>query len=78
MINLDDRSHSYLTDPNKRLLIDGCKERVTAYGWHCDGNDITGYYVSTDNYKLFYNMNEQFIRMVPIRECSDLPTKVEA
>ena len=63
MINLDDRYHSYLNNPHKGLTIDGVKERVTCYGWHCDGSNIVGHYVTTANYKLFYNMDEQFIRM---------------
>lgn len=68
MINLDERYHSYLTNPEKKLRIDGVGERVSGYGWHCEGNDIVGYYVNTDNYKLYYNMNEQFVRMKPLRE----------
>ena len=55
MINLDERYQSYLTG-GKTMLIDGVKERVTGYGWHCDGNDIRGHYVTTENFKLFYNM----------------------
>tara|TARA_Y100001951_G_C11181973_1_gene206481 strand:+ start:331 stop:555 length:225 start_codon:yes stop_codon:yes gene_type:complete len=68
MINLDERYHSYLTNPNKKLTIDGVGERVYGYGWHCEDGNIAGYYVSTENYKLFYNLDEQFIRMHPIRE----------
>ena len=67
MINLDERYHDYL-DGSKKLRIDGVDERLNAYGWHCDGNDIKGYYLTTENYKLFYNMNEQFIRMEALRE----------
>ncbi len=67
MINLDERYHNYL-DGSKKLRIDGVDERLNAYGWHCDGNDIKGYYLTTENYKLFYNMNEQFIRMEALRE----------
>lgn len=67
MINLDDRYHSYLNG-GKTLKIDGVNERVRGYGWHCDGNDIVGYYVTTENYKLFYNLNEQFLRMQPLSE----------
>ena len=66
MINLDARYQSYLQNPNKGLTIDGVKETVTVYGYHCDGNDITGYYVTTTNYKLFYNLNEQFLSMEPM------------
>ena len=67
MINLDERYHNYL-DGSKKLRIDGVDERLNAYGWHCDGNEIKGYYLTTENYKLFYNMNEQFIKMEALRE----------
>tara|TARA_B100000965_G_C19430007_1_gene686062 strand:- start:429 stop:644 length:216 start_codon:yes stop_codon:yes gene_type:complete len=67
MINLDERYHDYL-DGSKKLRIDGTDERLNAYGWHCDGNEIKGYYLTTENYKLFYNMNEQFIKMEALRE----------
>ena len=67
MINLDERYHNYL-DGSKKLRIDGVDERLNAYGWHCDGNEIKGYYLTTENYKLYYNMNEQFIRMEALRE----------
>ena len=66
MINLDERYHEYLQG-NKRLRIDGANERLQAYGWHCDGNDITGYYLTTENYKLYYNMQEQFIKMEALK-----------
>jgi hypothetical protein len=71
MINLDERYHNYL-DGSKKLRIDGVEERLNAYGWHCDGNDIKGYYVTTENYKLYYNMNEQFLRMEPLREVANV------
>ena len=67
MINLDERYHDYL-DGSKKLRIDGVDERLQAYGWHCDGNDIKGYYLTTENYKLYYNMNEQFLKMEALRE----------
>ena len=66
MINLDERYHDYL-DGSKKLRIDGVDERLNAYGWHCDGNEIKGYYLTTENYKLYYNMNEQFIKMEAVR-----------
>ena len=62
MINLDERYHDYL-DGSKKLRIDGVDERLNAYGWHCDGNEIKGYYLTTENYKLYYNMKEQFLKM---------------
>ena len=67
MINLDERYHDYLNG-SKKLRIDGVEERLSAYGWQCDRNDIKGYYLTTENYKLFYNMNEQFIKMEALRE----------
>ena len=67
MINLDERYHDYL-DGSKELRIDGVDERLNAYGWHCDGNEIKGYYLTTENYKLYYNMKEQFIKMEALRE----------
>ena len=69
MINLDERYGNYLGS-QKRLRIDGCEERVTGYGYHCDGNEIKGYYLNTENYRLFYNTNEQFVKMVPLLELS--------
>ena len=45
------------------MRIDGEDEKVIAYGWHCDGNDITGHYVTTENFKLFYNMQGIFKSM---------------
>tara|TARA_B100000131_G_scaffold138121_1_gene134521 strand:- start:97 stop:312 length:216 start_codon:yes stop_codon:yes gene_type:complete len=67
MINLDERYHDYLNG-RKKLRIDGVDERLNAYGWHCDGNEIKGYYLTTENYKLYYNMDEQFVKMEALRE----------
>tara|TARA_B100001250_G_scaffold379164_1_gene369591 strand:- start:231 stop:449 length:219 start_codon:yes stop_codon:yes gene_type:complete len=67
MINLDERYHNYLNG-SKKLRIDGVNERLQGYGWHCDGNDIKGYYLTTENYKLYYNMNEQFLKMEALRQ----------
>ena len=67
MINLDERYHSYL-DGSKKMRIDGVEEREKAYGWHCDGSDIVGHYVTTESYQLLYNMQGVFTKMVPLRE----------
>ena len=67
MINLDEKYQSYLENPNKGLTIDGVKEKVKGFGYVDDGKTITGYYVKTDNYKLFYNNNEQFLKMEALR-----------
>ena len=69
MINLDERYHSYL-DGSKKMRIDGVEEKVKAYGWHCDGSDIVGHYVTTESYQLLYNMQGVFTKMVPLRELS--------
>ena len=68
MINLDERYHDYLTNPTKKFRIDGVGEKVTGYGYHCEDGDIAGHYITTENYKLFYNRNEQFVRMEALRE----------
>ena len=62
MINLDDRYHSYLGG-NKKMRIDGVEERIKSYGWEDDGKDIIGYYVITDNYKLHYSKDGNFLSM---------------
>ena len=67
MINLDDRYHSYLGG-GKKFTIDGVGESVKGYGWHDDGKEITGHYVITDNYKLYYDMDAIFVRMEALRE----------
>ena len=69
MINLDERYHSYL-DGSKKMRIDGVEEKVKAYGWHCDGSDIVGHYVTTESYQLLYNIQGVFTKMVPLRELS--------
>tara|TARA_B100000902_G_scaffold40165_1_gene47784 strand:+ start:203 stop:418 length:216 start_codon:yes stop_codon:yes gene_type:complete len=61
MINLDERYLSYL-QTDKKFRIDGENEKVINYGYHCDGNEIKGHYVTTDNHKLYYNMSGDFVR----------------
>ena len=68
MINLDEKFDSYLEKGGKTFRIDGVDEPLRGYGYNCDGNDIVGYYVTTRHYKLYYNMNEQFIKMEPLNE----------
>jgi hypothetical protein len=72
MINLEEKYASYIGNPNKGLTIDGILEQVTGYGYHCDGNEIKGYWVNTRNYKLFYNTNEQFLNMEPLNDSSEI------
>ena len=71
MINLDRRYESYLHG-NKKLRINGEEHQVKAYGYTDDGKSIDGYYLITDNYTLYYNRNEQFLRMEALGE----PAKV--
>ena len=73
MINLEEKFGSYIQS-NKTFRIDGVDESVTGYGYHCDGSDIKGYWVNTTHYKLFYNLNEQFIRMVPLNDVENTTT----
>ena len=67
MINLDERYLSYL-DGSKKMRIDGIEEKVESYGWHCDGNDIKGHYVTTENFKLYYDMEGLVTKMVALKE----------
>ena len=59
MINLHQRYNHYLQTGRKHDKVD---ERVIGYGWTDDGYTIDGYYVLTNTYKLFYNLQEQFLR----------------
>ena len=78
MINLDQKYESYVRCGSKKLRIDGIEERVRGYGYTDNGKDIDGYYLLTDNYNLYYNRDEQFIKMEALRELSQAPlTSVE-
>ena len=63
MFNLDQKYESYVRNGTKKLRIDGIEERVRGYWYTDDGKDIDGYYLITDNYTLYYNKDEQFLRM---------------
>ena len=69
MFNLDERYQSYLTG-EKKLRIDGIEERVVAYGYTDDGSDIDGYYLTTKNYQLKYNLKGIIVKMTAIHEMS--------
>ena len=59
MVNLDERYHDYLIN-GKLIRMDGISEKLIGYGWHCDGNEIKGYYLTTENHKLYYNNNQVY------------------
>ena len=59
MVNLDERYHDYLIN-GKLIRMDGVSEKLIGYGWHCDGNEIKGYYLTTENHKLYYNNNQVY------------------
>ena len=61
MFNLDEAYSTYLTS-DKRFRIDGVGEKAIAYGYNCNGSDIIGHYVTTENHKLYYDMKGVFIR----------------
>ena len=71
MFNLDERYQSYLTG-EKKLRIDGIEEKVVAYGYTDDGSDIDGYYLTTKNYQLKYNLKGIFVKMTAIHEMSEV------
>jgi|TARA_B100001996_G_scaffold314376_1_gene256957 hypothetical protein len=50
------------------MRIDGGAERVKAYGYTDNGKEITGHYVVTDNYKLYYDKEAVFLKLEPIEE----------
>ena len=67
MFNLDERYHSYLTG-EKKVRIDGVEEKVIGYGYTDNGKDIDGYYLTTENYQLKYNMDGLFLSMKASRQ----------
>ena len=65
MINLDERYHDYLTN-DKKIRIDGISEKLIGYGWYCDGSAIKGYYLTTENYKLYFDLQQVYLRKEPL------------
>ena len=61
MFNLDEAYSTYLHS-SKRFRIDGVEEKVIGYRYNCDGSQITGHYVNTENHKLYYDLKGVFIR----------------
>ncbi len=69
MLNLDERYHSYLSG-EKKLRIDGIEEQIKSYGYTDNGSDIDGYYITTENYQLYYNLEGSFRKMVALEKVS--------
>ena len=63
MFNLDQKYESYVRNGDKKLRIDGEEHRLRGYGFTDNGKEIDGYYLTTDNHTLYYNKNEQVLRM---------------
>ena len=57
MINLHQRYNHYLHSNKKH---DRVNEKIIGYGWTDDGSKLSGYYVLTENHKLFYDLEERF------------------
>ena len=54
---------SYLNNPKKKLDgVHGIEESLRAYGWTDNGKDITGYYLITENYTIFYDTQGKFLK----------------
>ena len=67
MINVDERYHDLLDHSNgKKIRIDGISEKLIGYGWYCDGNAIKGYYLTTENYKLYFDLQQVYLRKEPL------------
>ena len=71
MINLDEKYHSYLKG-EKKLRIDGVEEKVVAYGYTDDGSSIDGYYLTTENFHLKYDLQGIFLKMKALQEFAEV------
>ena len=67
MFNLDQKYESYVRNGDKKLRIDGEEHRVRGYGYTDNGKDIDGYYLLTDHHTLYYNKQEQFLKMESLK-----------
>ena len=68
MFNLDQKYESYVRNGDKKLRIDGEEHILRGYGFTDNGKEIDGYYLTTDNHTLYYNKNEQFLRMEALKK----------
>jgi hypothetical protein len=75
MINLHQKFNHYL-NTDKKLDLRDVNEKVISYGWLDDGNDLTGYYILTENYELVYNLKDEFQYKVPRKSFAAMKTKI--
>jgi hypothetical protein len=59
MINLHQRFNHYL-HTDRKIEFQDINERIISYGWTDDGVDLTGYYIQTESYRLYYTLKEEF------------------
>lgn len=60
-INLHEKFNHYLNS-DRKLDLQDINEKIISYGWTDDGLELTGYCITTENYILYYNLSEEFIR----------------
>lgn len=61
VVNLHQRFNHYL-NTEKKLDLRDVNERIIAYGWTDDGNNqLTGYYILTENHVLYYDLDDRFV-----------------
>lgn len=60
MINLHQKYNHYL-HTEKRLDIQNIDEKVIGYGWTDDGKNLIGYYVHTENHRLYFNLKDEYV-----------------
>lgn len=60
IINLHQRFNHYL-HTEKRLDLQDINEKVISYGWTDDGENLTGYYIVTENWVMRYDLSENYL-----------------
>jgi len=60
-INLHEKFNHYLNS-DRKLDLEDINERIISYGWTDDGIELTGYRITTENYILYYNLSDEFVR----------------
>lgn len=60
IINLHQRFNHYL-HTEKLLDLQDINEKVISYGWTDDGENLTGYYIVTENWVMRYDLSENYL-----------------